>query len=256
MIKIRIVIPMAAAAAALLVAPAATRTPPGRAAGGTVLWAWERAEDLRFAGAGVSVAVLAGTIRLSGAVVTAVPRLQPAVVLPAQPVIGVVHLDIDRTQPVIWDSVMRARAAAAALALLANPGFCEVQVDFEVRQSQRPILLDLLADIRAGLPPGTHLSMTALAAWCDTETWIADAPVDEVVPMLFRMGPGGEALKRRLAKGGDFRQPVCRTAVGVATDTPPGHLPGHLSAGRRVWMFDPRAWTASDLVALQDRLSP
>ncbi len=217
---------------------------------GPVLWAWERPEDLRFAGPDVTVAVLAGTVRLSGAVVSAQPRLQPALVLPSQPIIGVVHLEIDRASPLVWTPKQRAATVSLVLGLLKNPRFGEAQIDFEVRASQRPVLLDVLTDVRAGLAGGRRLSMTALASWCDTETWIDAAPVDEIVPMIFRMGPSGEALRRRLADGGDFREPRCRNSVGVAADTPPDGLPN----GRRVWMFDPRAWTAEDFASLRTRL--
>jgi hypothetical protein len=117
-----------------------------------------------------------------------------------------------------------------------------VQLDFEVRASEREALLDVLADLRRGLPAGTSLSMTALASWCDTEGWLERAPADEIVPMLFRMTEGGEALRKRLAAGGDFRNPRCRAALGIATDTPIARAP----PGRRVYLFNPRSWTAED----------
>jgi hypothetical protein len=233
-------------AAALLVASMAPLPAPATA----VLWAWERPEDLRFVPPGVTVAVLAGTVRLSGAGVAVRPRLRPALVAPGRRVAGVVHLEVDRAAPVAWTAEQRRLTAAMALGLLRDPAFNEAQVDFEVRASERQVLLDVLADVRAGLPAGTHLSMTALASWCATETWIDAAPVDEIVPMLFRMGPAGPALLRRLAAGGDFRVRRCRTSVGIATDQPPDAIP----PGRRIWMFNPAPWTPDAFSALRDRL--
>ncbi len=227
-------------------APASLPTPERR----PVVWAWERSEDLRFAGGSVTIAVLAGTVTLSGPGIIVQPRQQPLRVRDSQTIAGVVHLEIDRTRPLPWTAAQRARTAAAVLSLLAHPRFTEAQIDFEVRASERAVLLDVLADVRSGLPAGRHLSMTALASWCDTETWIEAAPVDEVVPMLFRMGPAGESLKMRLASGGDFRDSRCRDAIGVAADTPPDAIP----PGRRVWMFDPRPWTPQDLGVLRERL--
>ncbi len=93
--------------------------------------------------------------------------------------------------------------------------------------------------------------MTALASWCETETWLADAPVDEIVPMLFRMGRGGDRLRGKLAAGGDFNDPRCRTAVGISTDTPVVVPPG-----RRVYVFNPRSWDAAAITALQHRTMP
>ena len=83
--------------------------------------------------------------------------------------------------------------------------------------------------------------MTALASWCG-EDWLGAAPVDEVAPMLFRMGPAGEVVKATLAAGGDLRDPRCRTALAVSTDAPMARSP----TGRRVYLFSPRSWTAAE----------
>jgi len=232
-----------AAAGLLVLAGDARPTSPA-----PVLWAWERPEDLRFAGPDVAVAVLVGSITLSGDRILAEHRRQPVEILPGQRLIAVIHVEIDHRQALDWSPDERARAAAAALAYAGTAKAAEVQLDFEVRESERPILLDLAGDLRAGLPPGQRLSMTALASWCDTEHWLAAAPVDEIVPMLFRMGPGGEGLKRRLAEGGDFREKRCRTAIGIATDTPPSGLP----PGRRLYVFNPHRWNAADFATLID----
>ena len=109
----------------------------------------------------------------------------------------------------------------------------------------------MLADVRRGLPPRTLLSMTALASWCDSETWLDRAPVDEIVPMLFRMQKGDPAIRRRLAQGKDFRHAKCRTALGISTDTPLARAP----AGRRVYLFDPQRWTPTEFGAVRERVA-
>ena len=134
------------------------------------------------------------------------------------------------------------RGGSAALSFSA--GYAAGQGDMEVRQSQRRALLDVLDGMRAGLAPGTRLSMTALASWCDGEGWLTDAPVDEIVPMLFRMGRDGFRLRARLAAGGDFRLPPCRGAVGVSLDAPVTVPPG-----RVVYVFNPRSWDEASLSA-------
>ncbi len=115
----------------------------------------------------------------------------------------------------------------------------------EVRESQRGALLELLAGVRAGLPQ-TTLSMTALASWCETEHWLGDAPVDEIVPMLFRMGRTGSRLRGKLAAGGDFNEPRCRSAVGISVDSPVS-----VPIGRRLYIFNPRAWDAASLSVIE-----
>jgi hypothetical protein len=215
-----------------------------------VIWVWERPEDVRFAPPDVSIAILAGTVRLSAGRVDAVPRLQPARLTPTQHVIGVVHVEIDQTRKPAWTAAQRQDTAQSVLRLLSNPRFHDWQIDFEIRASERQILLDLLTDVRKNLPAGHRLSMTALASWCDTETWLDSAPVDDIVPMLFRMGPSGAPILDRLAHGGELRNPRCRQSIGIASDTPPDALP----ADRRIWMFNPHPWTAGDLTALRNRL--
>ena len=68
--------------------------------------------------------------------------------------------------------------------------------------------------------------------------------MDEIVPMLFRMGRDGFRLRARLAAGGDFRLPACRGAVGVSMDAPVTVPPG-----RVVYVFNPRPWDDASLSA-------
>ena len=159
---------------------------------------------------------------------------------------GVVHIEIDQTRPLLWTDALRVEVVGATLAFMRP--YATAQVDMEVRDSQRGALLDVLRGIRAGRPAGSTLSMTALASWCDTERWLAAAPVDEIVPMLFRLGPGGVRLRGKLADGGDFGEPRCRTALGIATDTPVTFPPG-----RRVYVFNPHAWEEAAVALLEQR---
>ena len=211
-----------------------------------VLWAWERPEALEALPSSYGVAVVAGFIRVrSRTMVVARGRRFPLVMGPerAQP-IGVVHIEIDQGERLDWTETLQTQIIDAALSFAR--GYRAVQVDMEVRESQRGTLLNVLRDVRAGLAPGTTLSMTALASWCDTEHWIAAAPVDEIVPMLFRMGRDGYRLRARLASGGDFGEPRCRTAPGISADAPVAIPPG-----RRVYIFKARPWDAAALSALE-----
>ena len=229
------------AAAALLSGGTGGAAPSEGAAPALVVWAWERPEDLRFLTAPSEIAVQVGFVEVAGDRVRARGRRFPLLADSARVTTAMVHVQIDPRTPAAWTPAVRAATAAAALGYLRAANLPRAQVDFEVRRSQRAVLLDLLHDVRAGLPPGVRLSMTALASWCG-EDWLGAAPVDEVVPMLFRMGPTGEALKATLAAGGDLRDPRCRSALAVSTDAPIARAP----AGRRVYLFSPRSWTAAD----------
>jgi hypothetical protein len=215
-----------------------------------VVWAWERPEDLRFVHGGAEVAVQSGFVVLSGAGVYARGRRFPLLMVD-QPETAMVHVQIDHHLHLAWTAQQRRDLSQAVLHLADPVGAKRVQVDFEVRKSERPILLDLLVDLRRALPKDTSLSMTALASWCDAETWVESAPVDEIVPMLFRMGPGGEHLKAKLEAGGDFANPRCRSAFAISTDAPMTRAP----SGRRVYLFSPRSWTVQDYAALWGRMS-
>lgn len=206
-----------------------------------VLWAWERPEDLRFLGVETEVAVLTGFIEMTGDTLVARGRRFPLKVS-RPPSTAVVHVEILEGPPVDWTPVLRRQVSAAVLHYARVVRAPRVQLDFEVKASQRQILLDVIADVRRGLPKGIFLSMTALASWCEGETWLKDAPVDEIVPMLFRMQERREAIKTRLAKGGDFGNPRCRAALGVSTDSPIERAP----PGRRVYVFNPESWTMAD----------
>ncbi|MEO7178319.1 MAG: hypothetical protein ABIW83_05705 [Allosphingosinicella sp.] len=225
--------------AALLLAGSCRPAP--RTPSPLILWAWERPEDLRFAGASAQIAVQTGFVELAGNGLQARGRRFPLKAA-AAPSTALVHVQIDHRRPLEWTPPLRARTSAAILHYAAAIPARRVQLDFEVRASERAVLLDILADLRLGLPQGTSLSMTALASWCDTEGWLERVPVDEIVPMLFRMTTGGEALRKRLAAGGDFRNPRCRAALGVASDSPIARAP----PGRRVYLFNPRSWTAAE----------
>jgi hypothetical protein len=229
--------------AALALAAVMLLATPAWAAPTTVLWAWERPEDLRAAPPGAEVAVMVAFVELSGDGLWARARRFRVLTAPDVRRIAMVHVQIDPRRPLVWTPELRARAAAAVLAFAQPPGYQGVQIDFEVRASERQALIDVVHDVRAALPPGIWLSMTALASWCETETWLADVPADEIVPMAFRMGHGGAAIRDKLDAGGDFAEPRCRSAIGVSLAGPQVRAP----SGRRVYIFDPHSWTAEDL---------
>jgi len=96
------------------------------------------------------------------------------------------------------------------------------------------------------LPDAMALSITALASWCLYDDWMADLPVDEAVPMLFRMGPEGQWIRRYFASGGDVHSPLCRYSVGLATDEAMQGLP----TARRRYIFHPQPWSVTVAAAL------
>jgi hypothetical protein len=208
-----------------------------------VLWAWERPVDLRTLAPDIGVAFLAQTVTATARAHVVVPRRQPLLVPPGTSLIAVTRIEMpagDGTAPV--DGIAGAIASTAGL-----PRVAAVQIDFDATRSQRPMYRRLLHAVRDRLPPGMPVSITALASWCMQDNWLDDLPIDEAVPMLFRMGPAEES--------GPFprlRAPACDGALGTALDEPLRASIGR----RRVYVFTAQPWTASTVAAARTRGTP
>jgi len=233
-------------AAALAQTPSAPHLPRPR----LVLWAWERPTDLRFIDPeNVGVAFLAQTLELAGDRVEVRPRLQSLAVPPGTVLTAVVRVETSRHEPPALSEGQRALATAAFARLFGKIDVHAAQIDFDATLSQRRFYRDLVADVRGALPDGMPLSITALASWCLGDPWIEGLPIDDAVPMLFRMGHDGERIRHGLTQGRDFRARLCRTSLGVATDEPIPPRPGQ----RRLYVFSPGAWSPSSVARLERR---
>jgi hypothetical protein len=211
------------------------------------LWAWERREDLhvldtrRFA-----IAYLDRTLTI-GLTVHSQPR-RNALAFPASATrIPVVRIEAPSTA--ILDEQNRNDAIQSILVSAREPGTAALQLDFDATRSQRGFYRDLLLDLRRQIPANLPLSITALASWCGWDDWIRDLPVDEAVPMMFRMEPDH---RRAPPSVDDFqiREPLCRTSTGVSTDEP---WPSNL-AGKRIYVFPDHGWRNDPPADLARRL--
>jgi hypothetical protein len=212
-----------------------------------VLWAWERPEDLRFLAPGeAAVAVLIGTIRLEGDAVRTHPRSAPLKV-EQETVVGAV-VRIEARPDATLDAKQRRLTADWIVELADRPAFAELQIDFDAAESQREFYRLLLEDLRPRFP---RLGVTALASWCfESGRWLASLPVDEITPMLFRMGPGAGPYLVQLEREGEFPNPLCGASVGVSTDEPLRWRP----RAPKLYVFHPRSWTAADWRAFASSL--
>jgi hypothetical protein len=203
-----------------------------------VLWAWERPEDLRFINPRTTaVAFLADTIQLRGETVVFRPRLQSLLVPDRARLVAVVRIEADQNAVLNRSQIEQTATAITKTALL--PRVVAVQVDFDATYSQRDFYRSLLVDLRRRLRPVAPISITALTSWCLGDDWISSLPINEAVPMLFRMGAGRNEVVGWLSSGRDFRAPICQESLGVSTDERWAFLPG----GRRLYVFHDRPWT-------------
>src|SRR6185312_13566586 len=194
----------------------------------------------------VGVAYLAETILLSDHVAV-LPRQQPL-----QPALGApVRAGVrSETRPGFVDSTAMRSAVATRLAEVGRrDGLRALQVDFDATESQRKFYAGVLTMLRPQLRHGFPLSMTALVSWCGGESWLHGLPVDEAVPMFFRMG-GPRALSSNAKGRYRLREPLCRSSIGVATDESWPTNFGELNPAGRVYIFAPRPWRDVQLAAV------
>ena len=209
--------------------------PPGRmhALPRQTLWVWERPEDL----SGVdprttAIAVLERTILLGRAAVV-IPRRQSYIYPEEIARIAVVR--IETAGPIAPG--LEQRTAELILEGIDRPPFAALQVDFDARRSERPFYAAVLRELRRRMPPEMPLSITALASWCSSDDWIGGLPVDEAVPMFFRMEPDRRDAPADLPQF-RIREPLCMGSVGISTREPRGVS----TAGKRVYIFPDRGW--------------
>lgn len=193
-----------------------------------IIWAWERPEKLDFIDTDrVGVAFLAKTLRLEGDRVIAKPRLQPLQLAPNTKLIAVVRIETDH--PTL-SATQLEKTANEITSLSGGP---VVQIDFDATVSERDFYRALLREVKPRVP---SLSITALASWCAGDNWLDGLPIDEAVPMLFRMGRD-RGLRR-------FDSQICRNSAGVSTDELIA-----APAVDRLYIFNPDPWSRDSLNA-------
>lgn len=201
------------------------------------LWAWDRREDLhaldtrRFA-----IAYLDQTLTI-GLTAQSQPRRNLLVIPSSAARIPVVRIEAPPQS--VLNAETRKEAVAAILGTAREPGIAALQIDFDATRLQRPFYRNLLLDVRRQMPGNLPLSITALASWCSWDDWLPGLPVDEAVPMMFRMEPD----RRRSSPAVDdfiIREPLCRSSIGLSSTEP---WPSNLD-GKRVYVFADRGWRA------------
>jgi hypothetical protein len=215
-----------------------------------MLWAWERPTDLRSLDDGIGVAFLSQTLIVRHDAVGIEPRRNPLRVSPRTPLVAVTRIESgspDDTQSLSAEAVTAmARKIAGTMAL---PRVRGVQIDFDAAESERPFYRSLVREVRAALGPDVPLSITALASWCAQDRWLAGLPVDEAVPMLFRMGPLNQPYAG-IARSASSAAAECRGALGTSLDEPVRVR----ASGRRVYVFNASPWTPASVFQAREVL--
>lgn len=214
---------------------------------GKILWAWERAEDLRFIDTEkFGVAFLAQTLYLQNDEVLFRPRRQPLEIPPNVYLIAVTRIETakENAKQANFSDAQKERIISLIKKSTERPNVRAVQIDFDVVVSERNFYKNLAVELQKQLPGDVPLTITSLASWCIGDTWFNDFPIDEAVPMAFRMGADAAQVRSFLAAGNDWNEPLCRGSYGVSTDEP---LNIKFKENRRIYYFNSKAWEKSDL---------
>jgi hypothetical protein len=210
----------------------------------TMLWAWETPEDLTALDPAKSgVAFLSRELLLSQTMQVRLRR-QPLHLPVNAWLMAVVRIE---TAPDFTPNAATISQTDAALAAAAQqPNVRALQVDFDATTSQRAFYTAVLQQLRPQLPPNMPLSITALVSWCGDSSWLHSLPIDEAVPMFFRMGGPAATRAVRPKDSSTVREPLCSTSAGVSTDEawPAIH------SQQRVYVFHPGSWPQQDLASV------
>lgn len=226
-----------------------------------ILWAWKRPEDLsQIDPHSYGVAFLACHVFLEGENVKWQSRNQPLKLPPNTVVVPTVRIDvIHRDKPAL--SQQQVEKVLRLIQKAANaPNAAQVQIDFDALESEREFYRSLLEQLRKKLPATMPISITALASWCLFDNWIKDLPIDEVVPMMFSLGPERDKVLRYFRSHREFIDKRARHSLGLSLeDTAVNELMIPLTQKRkipvRVYVFTKTAWTEKKLQAVDSMLS-
>jgi hypothetical protein len=217
-----------------------------------ILWAWEQPQDLTFLDpAHFGVAYLAKTCSLAGDEVGVRPRLQPLKVPDGTVVVAVVRIETDPRDKPAYSDQQAERLISEITGAARARGVSGIQVDFDAKSSERVFYRNVLVHLKSSLPAREPVSITALASWCYQDDWISALPVDEAIPMLFRIGVDSGNVRRSLESRTDFKATLALHSVGISTDETLPWIP----PGRRVYIFSPRPWTEQSVQKALDQLS-
>ncbi|SFQ66729.1 hypothetical protein SAMN05216567_12522 [Variovorax sp. OK605] len=215
----------------------------------TLLWMWDRPQLFSSPPAGVGIAYLHATVRLSGDQARTIWRQWPLRIAPGVTVVPVVHVTLDNLAPSPVDEAQQQAIAAALEHAAAHNRSGWVQLDFEARRSQREAYAALLERLQPLRERGVRLSATALASWCMGDPWLPAGLLDEVVPMYFRMGADAARIRQRLQATGAATVPACRDAAGLLLGEPWPVLGGV----KRRYVFHTGTWKNEDFKKIDTR---
>lgn len=217
-----------------------------------MLWAWERPENFSFIDTDeFGVAFLAQTIEIKNDDFIRIPRRQPLEIPNGAFVVAVTRIESDKKEKPMLTPEQKTKIVESVVKTSALPNVKAVQIDFDAIESEREFYKSLLIDLRKQLPSQTSISITALASWCMYDNWIKDMPIDEAIPMLFRMGVDEQNIVSYLNTNNIWREPLCNESYGISLDEPSRKV----DTAKRLYIFNPQSWSKEDLQKINEKVT-
>lgn len=216
------------------------------------LYAWERPEDLSFLSQvnnskHLNVVYYAGGIVISNGRTNIVPR-RNSLIIPSE-INKIPVIRVDNFEGLT--SLQNSQAAIVKYVTFTCTGYKDCQLDFDARVSEYPVYSSILAEIKQKLP-NTRLTMTALASWCGNKSWLDQLSIEEVVPMLYRLG-NNSSVARALNDGSLLKNEKCRKSVAFSADELDFNFKQYLNR-HSIYLFNPVSWTADNLNQFRHKL--
>lgn len=122
-----------------------------------------------------------------------------------------------------------------------------VQIDFDALADERSFYHSVLRKLRHQLPATTKISITALGSWLLGDKWLQDGDADEVVAMLFSIGPDRTNILNRLQRQKLDSGTNANLTLGISaneTSTNRVLFGAHLqNQFNKLYIFNSRPWT-------------
>ncbi len=208
------------------------------------IWAWERPENLLFVNSkNIGVAFYAGIITFSDAETFFRPRLQPLAINSKIFPIAVIRIENRESSSQLKNSQL-LKAVDLIVKTCSQNKISGCQIDFDAKSLEINFYKDLILKTRNNLPRSIPLSITALVSWCHFGSWLEDLPIDEVVPMFFRLGIDEYVIRNNLVGESFMKARICQKSIGISVDEP---LPqSEYLKNRRIYIFNPDPWALED----------
>lgn len=220
-----------------------------------ILWVWERPENLYFMKKEkVTYAFLAGSVIKTDKDLIFYPRRQPLRILDNSTTIAVIRIDDKSDGELFTDSDMEKISGFIIGSCVDSRKNIGCQIDFDATQSQIDFYKSLLVTIRSKLPTGIKLSITSLLSWCTTndKPWFADSPIDEIIPMFFRLGMDSNIYRQKIAQNELALDKLCQKSIGISIDEA---LPGkEYLKDKKIYIFNNDYWDKSNWSIIKSKI--